>query len=414
MTHAPEVLPAPDAEGPRVAASSPPRVAAAIESVRSRVVLARLLAVLGVVLVPLAVLVPVVAAKAALSGGEDPVTLWWARGAVGLLWTLVAGWALWRGAWVPRRWPWLSLLAVVPCSIVSSFTAPREAVGPQWALSVLDGRIPVVLCGILAALALSVLGRRWWIRTPHAGLGETPVEVPVRLDSPGSGRILVERDRLVLALNRGGSGGHVRHAMPLVDLDLAQPGEVGGHQPGTWPLPGGQPFRIRRGPVLRVVAGGQQWLLHVDDPVTLADLIRRRSVLARPLPTGPATVEDWHRLRTRAVRLTTTVREGSLARGFPALRLPIGTAVTMLGSLLVAEAAGRGIIDPGLLVVTAVALLIGLGLLGDWYRIRRILRTAEQNPLPPGSPTWGETRSDHAPLQHWQPWAVDVAHGRAR
>ena len=55
-------------------------------------------------------------------------------------------------------------------------------------------------------------------------------------------------------------------------------------------------------------------------------------------------------------------------------------------------------------MVVAAALTIAAALGADWIRVRRRLRVAADNALPPSSPDWGELRPDHAPLNGWQPW----------
>jgi hypothetical protein len=94
-------------------------------------------------------------------------------------------------------------------------------------------------------------------------------------------------------------------------------------------------------------------------------------------------------------KVTGLMRPGS-TRGALGWRLSAAAIAGGFAFLLLPLAPAR---IPG--VVAAVIALVALA---DWARIRPGLRRAELHPLPPGSPSWGEVRPDHAPVLGYQPW----------
>ncbi|MEV0697568.1 hypothetical protein AB0I53_06560 [Saccharopolyspora sp. NPDC050389] len=372
--HVPEVLPAPPASGTAVQPVPGPETTAP-DAVPARRMTAFLLAALGIVLIPTGLLLLVLSTVPGYFSG-------WAAG-----WIVVAAAAWLADFRTPRRWPGWALLAAVPQAIVNVlFAAPIGLIS---------------LAAVIASPALAVLARRRFARLAK-DLAELDAEIPVPLDALGSESLLIGRDRIVLA--RTGSAGRVRHALPLAELAFAQAGEISGEGGGWWPLPGGTGIRLRRGPALRLVAGAQQWVVHVADPQLVAAIVRRRATAAWPLRTGPQDLAAWHRLRGWAAARTTTVRRGSQAQAYPGFRLLLGGALAVLGSMLLTTAIGRDIGDPAPWIIAVIVLGTGVFLAVDWLRVRRRLDQAELHQLPPGSPPWGDLRLDHAPLPEWRPF----------
>jgi hypothetical protein len=202
----------------------------------------------------------------------------------------------------------------------------------------------------------------------------------------------------------GGAGGAVPQALALGELALAQPGQLVGPEVRCWPLPGAR-IRIGRGPVLRLVSGRQQWLLPVETPRELAAIVRARAGTA-PHPSAPLTLEQWHELQAWAARqLTTSSRSSGLKQRKVGFRLVVAIPAAFLGSALLTESLARGAgVGTGFPVAATVALAIAAVFMADWIRVRRRLRVAADNALPPGNPDWGDLRPDHAPLVGWQPW----------
>ncbi|GAA0541136.1 hypothetical protein GCM10011581_37500 [Saccharopolyspora subtropica] len=295
--------------------------------------------------------------------------LWWAAA-----WIAIAA-LLWLvDARTPRRWVGWALLAAVPPAVVAVLAA-----------------VPAGLVPLVASPILALLADRWFTR-PAKDLAERDVEIPVPLDAPGGGRLLIGRDRVVLA-----GAAHVRQALPLAELAFAQAGELRGEEAGWWPLPGGTGVPLRPGPAVRLVAGAQQWMLCVADPQLVAAIVRRRATAAWPLRTGPRDLDAWRQLREWAAAPRRTVR-----RGFPDWQLVVGGVLAVSGTLLLATTSGHA--EPVRWVVAVVASALGGLLASAWFRARRRLDFAELHHLPPGSPAWGEVRLDHAPLPNWRPW----------
>ncbi|WP_394613706.1 hypothetical protein JNUCC0626_27825 [Lentzea sp. JNUCC 0626] len=243
--------------------------------------------------------------------------------------------------------------------------------------------IPVLL--VLCPL-LGHLGARMF--RLGADLGRTvEVEVPLRNGTT----LYVQRDRLVHKLNRSYDGGVYPQAVWLGDLTVVQPGTAPDE---PWRVPGGVPLRLGGGPMVRLVARPQQWLLPLDQAGELAELIRSRQ--GAPSRPGVASVEEWRDLHQWAVRRTTGTYNGNFRTTGIGWRL---------WSAAIAGSFAWMLLTTGPMVwIGGVIAVLTAGLLADWWRVRGRMRLAEHNVLPPGSPDWGETRADHAPIPGWQPW----------
>lgn len=284
----------------------------------------------------------------------------------------VAGavWVLNRN--VPRTWGRLALLSV-PMSV---FWLLGKG-GYVW--------VPVLL---VLCPALGHLGGRMF--RLGANLGRN-VEVRVPLRNGAS--LYVQRDRLVHKLNKSHEGGVHPQALWLGDLTLVQPGTSPDLHP--WPVPGGIKTPVGKSPMLRLVARPQQWILPVLQAGELAELIRSRR--ATPARHTPMSVEEWRELRQWAVRRTTGTDRGKYKTVGIGWRL---FAASFTGNL------AWMFLGIGLAVWVGILITVPLTawLLVDWWRVRGRMRLAEHTVLPPGSPDWGETRPDHAPIPGWQPW----------
>ncbi len=384
--HVPEVLPAPEPSGPIARPiTGPPSPPRAGPGMAVRWGLGFPLALLGIVGVPVALL---------LSGGllQPETDLVRYRLVFCALWTALAT-AIWlRWLQQPRLWPVWALASGLATALI---------------VAVQELGLPALL-GPIVGVLLAWAGRRMMIRPVGTDLAESRLEIPVR---GSSFTLLVQRDRIVLKLSAG-AGGAVPQALSLAELTVAQPGQFAGNEVRWWPVPGARWTRLGRGPALRVVSGRQQWLIPVDSPRELAAIIRGRAAampredISAPLTLAPLTVAQWHKLQSWAARqLTTTTRGGSLTQRKGGFRLVVAIPAAFFGSALLTESIARGAgVDTGFPVAAAVALAIAAVCTADWIRVRRRLRLAEDNTLPPGSPDWGDLRPDHAPLEAWQPW----------
>lgn len=293
----------------------------------------------------------------------------------------------------------------------------RPRLWPAWAVSsgvlvvvATLGEVPFGVILVAAGVALA-----WWGGRQLSALTPAQATTTMVLTLPlaGGGSLQVHGDRLVLAPdapNRG--GGNLRQDLHLNELVLLQPGTRSDQRPAWWPLPGDRGLTVPPGPALRVVGGGQQWLITCPDPSLLA-----RVIGGRAREPGPGRVslapQEWADGQQKARRLAsgthsgvngarTSVLQNSAWRW---IRLGAPWTVVWLGfSALLAAHAG-----PEDLGGTAFMLLMampGIAAVAWGATIERRLRPAEDHPLPPGAPPWGEQRPNHPPIAGWQPWAA--------
>ena len=289
---------------------------------------------------------------------------------------LVAGvvWVLNRN--VPWLWGRLAFLSV-PISVLWLIGKG----GYLW--------IPVllVLCPTLGRLG----GRMFRL---GADLGR---DVQVRVPLRSGASLYVERDRLVFRLGSEQGGKVLTQAMWLGDLTLVQPGTS--PHPETWPLPGGgYKTRVGNAPTLRLVARPQQWRMPVTQAGELAELIRSRQ--GSPVPPTQMTMDEWRALRHWAMRRSTGIAATCLTTTAIGWRL-FAASITGNFAWMFILVATTGV---NVWIGDVATVLLTAGLLADWWRVRGRMQLAEHNMLPPGSPNWGETRPDHAPIHGWQPW----------
>jgi hypothetical protein len=355
VSGADEVGEAPPVPGLRTTPVQGPPVALTGPSLAVRWLAGAALALTGTVVLPVVVLF--------LTPGRTWPAMAFA-GVAGVVWVLNRN--------VPRVWGRVAFLAV-PISVF-------------WLIG-LGGFIWIPVLLVLCPLLGHLGGRTFRL---GADLGRS-VEVRVPLRNGAS--LYVQRDRLVHKVNKSHDGGVHPQAMWLGEVTLVQPGTSPDLQP--WPVPGGIKMIIGKSPMLRLVAGPQQWILPVAQAGELAELIRsRQSAPARPTRLS---IEEWRELRLWAVRRTTGTNRGDYKTVGIGWRLFIASVTGNFAWMFLSI--GRMVWVGSLITVTLTA-----GLLADWLRVRGRMRLAEHNVLPPGSPAWGETRADHAPIPGWQPW----------
>lgn len=373
--HLPEVLPAPPETGTEVGPLAGAR-SAAPESVAGRRVQAFGLAALAIVLIPAAL------STLSFSAAPNFIVGW------EVLWIVVAaiGWLL--DARFPRRWVGWALLAAAPQALVNLVVAA-----------------PLGLVGLIALIGSPLLARVAFKRyvAPGFDLAELDVEVPFQITRHMRARLRIGRDRVVLSQHNPGAGGHVDQAIPLAELSIAEAGEV--IDADSWPLPGGVGLRLRQAPAVRLVAGRQQWVVHVEDPRLVTAILLRRQTAAWPQRTGPQNLNSWHALREWAAARSTALRDGRKAQALPGWRAPLGFAAAVLGTFLAFTTGGQASDDPTSWIPGAVLLALAGYLLVEWLRVRRKMEFVELQSLPPNSPPWGDQRSGIAPIATWRPWA---------
>lgn len=361
--------PGPAPTGPRVI-PVPPRPADTGRPPAIRFVIAAVLGALAVLTIPTVEL-----ALTDLAATERGIG--WAWVGVGAL-----CWALMRGT--PRRWP--------GCALVSGlYPALMTLADGLWWLAPI-----AVALGVLAVLGAG----RVLVTPPHPDLGDGEMELMVAVRSGHV--LLLGRDRLMLRLRRPRPH-TLPHGLPMGCIDLVQPGEL--TEASRYPMPGEPAATIPPGPALRITGCGQQWLLGVDDPMTLAEIVRRRCVRVGPAshpvadPTPVVDPLQWRELRAWASRIRTGWQRDSR---WGKTRTPdrwVWTALPLAvgGSMTVAEGGSTT-------VAGAVLFALAMAIVARYAWIRPRMRRAENQPLEPGSPPWGEQRPDHAPVRGWVPW----------
>jgi hypothetical protein len=354
--HVAEVLPAPEPVGPKVYPTrGPDDPLPTGPGLTVRWLVAAPVALVGIAGLPLALL---------LSTGATAGFLAW----IGVV---VVAWLCTLRA--PRVWGRVALLPI-PVSLMWLL------LDRAWLFA-----LALVLCPVLGRLAGAVFTN--WRGTD---LGHSSVEVPFALRN--GGRLFVQGNRLLLEPQG-------RNVLPfalwLADIDLVQCGVREAPEPVRWDFPGVNGM-VYNGTWLRIVAGPQQWLLGTGELRLVAELVKTRAASAAPAPPDDLDLAGWYRLRAWAMsKVTGLMRPGS-TRGALGWRLSAAAIAGGFAFLLLPLAPAR---IPG--VVAAVIALVALA---DWARIRPGLRRAELHPLPPGSPSWGEVRPDHAPVLGYQPW----------
>ena len=318
------------------------------------------------------------------------------------------GWWVTRGR--TRGWPLWALASAAGAAVltttgtatVADTSGPAGIVLRWWPVL---GLLTVTACPLLARLGAAVLLR------PAAWRARSGVQLRVPLGHRGA--LVLEGHRVVLTPSYPHPlGGNVRQAIDLAELVVVQAGTVA--EPGVrWPVPGGRVVDIAPGPALRLVGSGQQWVLGLTDPEPLAAVLRARASGATPRRVT-LEVDAWRHEQVRATAISsgTSWRSGPYAsRVHPVQNTSwrwvcLGAAGTAFVSVVVTVAVTAAGSLPDLLTQSWLLLgfLPGLAAIGWGVGTDRRLRPAEDNPLPVGSPPWGDQRPDHAPVPGWQPW----------
>ncbi|GAA3868234.1 hypothetical protein GCM10022243_37380 [Saccharothrix violaceirubra] len=294
--------------------------------------------------------------------------------------------------WRTSTWP---LIALVPM-------APLVMSGVGFG----SGQALITLVGAGLAWGTAWLAGRAVSRPVTAAVGGSAVEIVIGLR--GGARLRVQSRRLLLdrlpAPNTAGMP--TRLALPLDRVEFVQAGGVAGG-PTPWQLPNSAVLLVPPGPVVRIVGGGQQWLLPVDDAdAVAAALTRRVAVRARPRPAPPEDSGRWHLAKTAWKSGPAAPRRGATPVPHRAgsahgrhLRLVVGALMVVMGGYSTTRLfAGAGL---GHLFGVLLFGVAGLVTMATWYGGEAAHRLAEENPRPRTAPGWGETDPAAAPVPGW-------------
>lgn len=283
----------------------------------------------------------------------------------------------WRS---PHWWGRISLVATVPTALVTAF--------PPFGAQALVGAERVLVSGapawsaltVAAGLALAVAAARMLTR-PGADVATSGVHLRFPLRD-GKARLLVAEDRVRLLRPQPVTPGHQRVrelnnlAIPFGRIDTVDPVHLSG-LPAAHPLPNGTAVPLSEGPGLRITGGGQEWLLPVERPDTIADLVRARAH-AHPGRHAPApTQEQWQQL----MRRREAIRRSGTGKGSRAPRY-YGPGTAVFGALTVASF----VANDGWFGKLAGATVFGVCTLGCWLAwgsSRETVRLGEEWPEPP-------------------------------
>ena len=185
--------------------------------------------------------------------------------------------------WMTTAWPKIALVPSVPAAFGGLV------------LGLIDGWQHAVsgVAAPLAAFGLAWLAARVVTRPVTGDLRRSAVEVAVGLR--GGGRLRVQSRRLLLdqlppPVHPASPAGRV--AIRFDRISSVEAGVV--HTPAQWRLANTSELTITPGPVLRIIGGGQEWLLPLDDSGDVGLLVSERSTArARPALRPPLEDGSW-------------------------------------------------------------------------------------------------------------------------
>ncbi|MEV6712417.1 hypothetical protein AB0M48_10275 [Lentzea sp. NPDC051208] len=273
--------------------------------------------------------------------------------------------------WMTAAWTRIALLPSAPVAFVGLLA------GTSWEKSVLSVATPLVAWG-LAWLAAKVVS---W---PVTGdVRRSAVEVLVGLR--GGGRLRVQSRRLLL--DKLPPPRHKEAPVGRVAIRFDRIGHVEAgfvHSPAQWRFGNTSELTITPGPVLRIIGGGQQWLLPVDDVETVTRLVLARAkVRAKADPRPPLESPRW----ANAKKLWGLSRSPPMQPNQQKVKHGMHHVMLVL-SVLTAAMAGYAVFRAftGSWSFVFGALIFGgvsYGVARGWASIGAALKLAEENPHSP-------------------------------
>lgn len=211
--------------------------------------------------------------------------------------------------WMTTAWPKIALVPSVPATFGGLIFGLLDG----WEHAVSGVAAPLVAFG-LAWLAARVVA---WPVTGDVRRAAVEVSVGLR----GGGRLRVQSRRLLLdelppPVHPMSPIGRV--ALRFDRISSVEVGVV--HSPAPWRLANTSELTVMPGPALRIIGGGQEWLLPIDDAADVGRLVSERAkVRATPDPRPPLESDRWSHAQSLwnlagqepPIRNTRTVNHGN-------------------------------------------------------------------------------------------------------
>ncbi|MGZ3147412.1 hypothetical protein ACVDFE_36575 [Lentzea chajnantorensis] len=299
---------------------------------------------------------------------------------------------LWRTTTV---WPRIALLPSGCIAVGGLITA-----GFTELLSTVAALAAPLVAWTLAWLAARVVSR------PVTGdVRRSPAEVGVRLR--GGGRLRVQSRRLLL--DKLPAPVHAAATVNRVALrfDRITHVEVGDVlTPAVWRFANSSELTVTPGPVLRIIGGGQEWLLPCDNAEELHRLVTERAaVRAQADPRPPLESSRWDLAKPLwslngdpAQRNTQKVQNG---QHWLLVMSALTTAMALFAVYRVFTTSW------GYLIGVALFGGIGYGTARAWWSFVTSQRLAEENPR---SPLADDPDPRHLPVTGWSSSPVALGH----
>lgn len=290
--------------------------------------------------------------------------------------------------WMSTAWPKIALVPSVPVAVGGLI------------IGLIDGWVNAAAAATAPLVAWGLAWLAGWIvsRPVTADVRRSAVEVAVGLR--GGGRLRVQSRRLLLdklppPVHPMSPIGRV--AIRFDRISAVEAGVV--HTPAPWRLANTSELVLTPGEVLRVIGGGQEWLLPVGDAAALRQLVVERAArraVADPRP--PLESDRWFHAKSLwelagqepPVRNTRKVNHGNR---WAALIIAALTTPMALFSVFRIFTDGWGY-----LVGVFFFGLIAWIATHVWFRQGIVYKLTEENPV---SPMAGEPDPRHIPVTGW-------------
>ncbi|MCR3754545.1 hypothetical protein [Lentzea californiensis] len=295
--------------------------------------------------------------------------------------------------WMTAAWTRIALLPSVPVAFVGLVA------GTGWEKSLLSVATPLVAWGLawLAAKAVT------W---PVTGdVRRSAVEVLIGLR--GGGRLRVQSRRLLLdklppPRHKESPVGRV--AIPFDRIGHVEAGLV--TSPAQWRFGNTSELTITPGPVLRIIGGGQQWLLPVDDVEQAMRLVLERAkVRAKADPRPPLDSSRWanaKRLWDLSPSQPMQPNQQKVKHGMHHVMLVLSVLTAAMAGYAVFRAfTGSWSFVFGALIFGGVS----YGTARGWASLGATMKLAEENPH---SPLADDPDPRRRPVTGWSPQPVTL------